>query len=59
MGAKYACVWMVAAEKDGKREISGYFLQVEEVGLTNRSDAEGVKEGEIKDGDLSNWVSVT
>lgn len=41
------------------KEISGYFLQVEEVGLTNRSDAEGVKEGEIKDGDLSNWVSVT
>lgn len=43
-------------------EISEYFLQVREVGLSDRLDVEEVKEREIKDdsynSDLSNWVGV-
>ena len=43
-------------------EISGYFLQVKEAGLSDRLDVQEVKEREIKDDsynfDLSNWVGV-
>lgn len=43
------CVWMVPAEKDREGEISGYFLQAEDVGLTDRFDTEGIKERGIKE----------
>lgn len=56
------CVWTVAAEKDGEGEIPGYLLQAEEVGFTDRSDTEGVKEKGIKEDscatDLRNWTGV-
>lgn len=43
-----ACIWMVAVDMDRGGEISGYSLQVEEVGLTESLEEEGIKERGIK-----------
>lgn len=57
-----ACTWMVAVDMGRAGEMSGYFLQGEEVGLTESLEEEGIKERGIKGDshgfDFSNWVGV-